>query len=120
MLPDDATDFANNAAIASVSLKGRDDSFANSGIAAAPTGKVNLGEVTTANNGVPFGVAADAIASLCRVTSGDKFKIASFTTRPTLSHPPCRPGRRFRRLRRANLQPAGVARCARTIRPDAR
>jgi len=65
-LPAAPTDFVTPAEIRSV-LLGRATgvpSFSNSVLAAASLGNLNLGPIATANNGVPFGVAAHSIASL--------------------------------------------------------
>jgi hypothetical protein len=64
--PSLAADFANEAFIAKLSLKAPlgTASFDNSVVAANNMGRISLGLIDTDNGGVPFGVAADAIASL--------------------------------------------------------
>jgi hypothetical protein len=64
--PSTAGAFANEAVIGRVALKAPlgTASFDNSVIAANNLGRISLGLIDTDNGGVPFGVAADAIASL--------------------------------------------------------
>ena len=63
-LPTTAADFANPAAIGTVTSK---STTADTNVAASRLGKLNLGTVTTANNGTAFGVAGDQVA----VADGD-------------------------------------------------
>ena len=71
-LPGSASDFVNAAAsIAAVSVKSRIGSaFSNTLIAAPTIGKLSLGAIDTANNGAPFGVAADRIGSVAGIAVG--------------------------------------------------
>jgi hypothetical protein len=76
--PSVAADFASEAAIQKLNLKGARGvaSFDNSVIAANNLGKISLGVVDTDNGGVPFGVAADAIASIAALgTTGQKLRL---------------------------------------------
>jgi hypothetical protein len=76
--PSVAADFGSEAAIRVLSLKAARGvaSFDNSVIAANNLGKIGLGVVDTDNGGVPFGVAADAIASVTALgTTGQKLKL---------------------------------------------
>jgi peptidyl-prolyl cis-trans isomerase A (cyclophilin A) len=68
-LPAQASDFASAASIGSVTSK---STSADANIAASQLGKLNLGTVTTANNGTPFGVAADKITSVTATIGGTK------------------------------------------------
>jgi cyclophilin family peptidyl-prolyl cis-trans isomerase len=65
-LPTTTAQFASQASIGSVTSK---STSADTNVAASKVGKLNLGTVTTANNGTPFGVAGDQVASL-RATIG--------------------------------------------------
>jgi hypothetical protein len=78
-LPAAATDFANQAAIRSVSFK---TSTASTEIAASTLGKISLGAVTLVNNGTAFGVAADEITSLSGSTaaSGPRLTLKKLDT----------------------------------------
>ena len=63
-LPTASTDFENkSASIASVRSTAN-GGFSNTLIAAWRIGSVNVGKITTANGGVPFGVSGDQIASV--------------------------------------------------------
>jgi hypothetical protein len=64
--PSVAADFANEAMLSRLTLKAPlgTASFDNSVVAANNMGRINLGLIDTDNGGVPFGVAADVIASL--------------------------------------------------------
>jgi peptidyl-prolyl cis-trans isomerase A (cyclophilin A) len=69
-LPDSADDFASAATIRGVSIRNRAAaSFVASNIAASVLGKLSLGVINTNNAGVPFGVAAQTLASLNAVDS---------------------------------------------------
>jgi hypothetical protein len=76
-LPDSADDFAAPATIRSVTVSGRTaGSFSNTLIAASEIGRASLGAVATANNGTPFGVAADRIASVSATgATGDRIRL---------------------------------------------
>ena len=64
-LPDAAADFIAPAVIRSVTVRNRAaPSFVGSDIAARTLGRMSLGVVQTANGGVPFGLAAETIASV--------------------------------------------------------
>jgi hypothetical protein len=64
-MPDSADDFTAQAGIKGVTVSGRTPgSFSNTLIAATDVGRLSLGGVATANNGTPFGAAADRIASV--------------------------------------------------------
>ena len=64
-LPAAATDIAGNTTIKGVTVRNRSAaSFVNSDVVAHNIGKLNLGVVNTANNGVPFGAAADTITAV--------------------------------------------------------
>jgi chitinase len=64
-MPTAVGDFVHDALIKSLSVSGKTaGSFSDTVIAAQDLGKISLGSVTTANNGTPFGVAADRIASV--------------------------------------------------------
>jgi hypothetical protein len=64
-LPDAATDFVAPATIRTETVRNRAAaSFVNSDIAARTLGRMNLGVINTANGGVPFGIAAETIASV--------------------------------------------------------
>jgi hypothetical protein len=64
-MPSAAADFTKDALIKSFSVRGKaPGSFSNTVIAAQDLGKISLGSVMTANNGTPFGVAADRIAAV--------------------------------------------------------
>ena len=79
VLPASSGDFLAPAMIRSVTLGrgSRLPSFANSVIAAATEGNLNLGTIQTANGGVPFGLAAHDIAALAGadLTSRKSFRI---------------------------------------------
>jgi hypothetical protein len=59
-LPTATTDFAGNATIGAVRSRGKTP-FANTLIAAAAIGSVDLVDATTGNGGTPFGVAAESL-----------------------------------------------------------
>ena len=80
-LPTSAADFATTASIASFTLTGlpaNAASFAGSDVAAATLGRVAVRNVTTANNGTPFGFAADTLASITDAEPG----VATFRWTP--------------------------------------
>jgi cyclophilin family peptidyl-prolyl cis-trans isomerase len=65
VLPDSADDFVSAAAIRGVTIRNRAAaSFVSSDIAASVLGRLSLGVINTDNAGVPFGVAAQTLASL--------------------------------------------------------
>ena len=68
-LPNDSTDFVNAATIRNVTIRNRTGAaaFADSNIAAATLGRMNLGTVQVINNGNPFGLAALEVRSLSAV-----------------------------------------------------
>ena len=71
-LPTGVGNFTSSSTIRGVTVRnaGTSPGFANSDIAAAILGRMNLGVVQTDNAGVPFGLAATAIASLTAVGAG--------------------------------------------------
>jgi hypothetical protein len=75
--PSTAASYASDAAIRSVALKSATDAaFQNAVVAARRLGRINLGVVNTADNGTPFGVAADTIATLTATApTGEKLKL---------------------------------------------
>lgn len=80
-LPDAATDFVAPATIRSVSVRNRGAaSFVNSDIAAQTLGRMTLGVISTANGGVPFGLAADTIAAVTATdAAGARLRYARLT-----------------------------------------
>jgi hypothetical protein len=71
LLPAGAADFIAPATIRGVNVRTRGTAgFSNSAIAAPAMGRVNLGVVNSDNASVPFGLAAQSIASLNAVGSG--------------------------------------------------
>jgi regulation of enolase protein 1 (concanavalin A-like superfamily) len=79
-LPASPADFASVAAINSVVVTGRKLPFAvqNSNVAAPTLGHVNFGTVDTDNAGIPFGLAAHALARYTRRING---KLLTWTSR---------------------------------------
>lgn len=77
-LPDAASDFTSQATIKGISAKGKgaQATFADTNIAAASLGKVALGTIQTNNAAVPFGIAADKIASLTGVAGATPIKLS--------------------------------------------
>lgn len=64
-LPTATSDFTTDALIKSLSVSGKTPgAFSNTVIAAQDLGKISLGTVATTNNGTPFGLGADRIASV--------------------------------------------------------
>ena len=81
-LPAAPGDFVAPAMIRSVTLGALAPSFANSVIAAANEGNLNLGTIQTANGGLPFGLAAHQISALTGVvlTSRKSFRVVRITS----------------------------------------
>jgi hypothetical protein len=76
-LPVDAGRFNSAATIASM----RFGTFADSLVSAATLGRLNLGTVTVANAGEPFGVAANAITLISgRTDGGQRFTLRNLDT----------------------------------------
>ena len=77
-LPTTAADFASTASILSFTVTGSGASFADSDVAAAALGRVAVRQVTTANNGTPFGFASRTLASFTDAEPG----VATFRWTP--------------------------------------
>jgi uncharacterized repeat protein (TIGR01451 family) len=76
-LPDSVDDFTAEATIAGIKIKGisgQPIAFANSQIAAANLGKIDLRYVDTDNAGTPFGLAAKTLSRFTRQEIGSKYK----------------------------------------------
>lgn len=76
-LPSQPSDFAAQATIPSVTVRGASQDFS---IAAFTLGKVNLGTLTTANNGTPFGLAADSIKSVAGTIGAGRQSLRNLNT----------------------------------------
>jgi hypothetical protein len=76
-LPAQASDFASPATIASVTSK---STTADTNFAGSRLGKLNLGTVTTTNNGTVFGVSADLITALTATIGGTRANLKKLDT----------------------------------------
>jgi len=87
ILPSSATEFSAASSIRGVTVRGPATSpgFINSDIAASALGRMVLGLVQVANAGVPFGLAADAIASLSGIGANGAPIRAARLTNPSQS-----------------------------------
>jgi hypothetical protein len=86
--PSTAAAFANEAAILKLTLRAPagTTAFENSVVAANNLGKINLGLVGTDNAGAPFGLAADAIASVAATgPGGQRLKLLGLDDPATLA-----------------------------------
>ncbi len=80
LLPSGVGNFVASATISSFAVTGRGNRFTNSDIGAQTIGSLNLGTITTGNEGVPFGVGAGTIASLsATLDSGGALRLSRTT-----------------------------------------